>query len=236
MNPDPVATPADPDAAIRLSGVRAGYRGGPDILTDVSLYALPGQSLVIAGAPGAGKTTLLRLLHGSLAPRGGVGALLGLSLLGATEAQRSALRRRMGYVAQAPGLIDRASALANVVAAAILPGKNAPDAAAGSNARELLAYLGLSTREERPVAALSPSERRLVSIARAVLGRPAILLADDPVAGLATDLQGRVLRLIAQIARQGGAVVVTAQTPEPYAPLSAGIARLAGGRLVATAH
>ena len=234
MNPDPGARPPDSihsGAGIWLDKVSAGYRGGPDVLTDLSLTVAPGAALVVTGGPGAGKSALLNLIRGALAPRAGLATVLGVNLCEVTRGQREDLRRRIGYLAQDPILVAGDSVVSNVIgAASLFPGGAPVGASMLQNAHELLAFLGLPMLGARDAGAVSPAERRLAALARAVLHEPALLLLDEPMRGLGPEAADRVMRLIGQISRRGGTVVIASQTPELFSSLSPSVRRLTAMR------
>lgn len=219
-------------AAIRLSGVVAGYGREPPTLNDVTLSLLPGATAIVHGGAGAGKTTLLHVLRTAMTPRAGRVLLLGSDVRTLPARVRWALKRRIGFIAQSPRLFEDATAFDNVAAPLRLATASA-DPRVQADVGELLQYLGLFDAASHAPRTLSDSQRRLVAIARAVVGRPDILLADEPLAGLGADAMARVLRLFSELARQRAAVVVATQAPEMFAALAASRLYLERGRLAA---
>jgi cell division transport system ATP-binding protein len=220
--------------ALALNGVTAGWRGATDpVLIDVSMHLEAGGAAVVHGGPGAGKSTLLHVLRGAMAPRAGSALVLGSDVAALPARVRRALRRRIGYVAQAPLLADADTLFAAVAAPLRIAGP-ALGVRESADVADILGYLGLSPLVDEPVGALSHAQRRLAAVARAFVAQPDIVLADEPLAGLNTDAMSRVLRLLAEIARQGAAVVIATATPETFAALPAARLRLDRGRIAAT--
>lgn len=232
MSPSAEPVPAPVHDAIALEGVTAGYADEAPALVAVSVTLAPGATLVVHGGAGAGKTTLLHVMRTALAPVEGAVRLLGSDVARLPVRLRRALKQRIGYIAQTPRLLDDVPAFDNIALPLNLAG--APDdGAAADDVQELIVYLGLADTGDRPVGALSDAQRRLVAIARAVVGRPDILLADEPLAGLGPDAMARVLRLVSELARQRAAVVVATQNAETFAALAATRRYLERGRLAA---
>ena len=218
-------------AAIRLDAVVAGYGRAPPTLTEVTLSLSPGATAIVYGGAGAGKTTLLHVLRTALLQRSGRVLLLGSDARTLPPRVRWALKRRIGYVAQSPRLFEDMSAFENVAAPFRLMAPQS-DPRVGADVGELLQYLGIFQIADHAARTLSESQRRLVAIARAVVGRPDILLADEPLAGLGPDAMARVLRLFSELARQRATVAVATQTPETFAALAASRLYLERGRVV----
>jgi heme exporter protein A len=164
----------------------------------VSLQLRRGECLALFGPNGAGKTTLLRLLAGLLRPTSGTVRLLGVPLKGDTVEQRG----RVGLISHHSMLYDVLTVAENVEFAARLHGiPDAPYAAARAIAR-----LGLEGRELTPVRALSRGWQQRVSIARAIVHDPALVLLDEPYTGL--DVSGaRALTLLLRSLRDDGAAL-----------------------------
>jgi ABC-type multidrug transport system ATPase subunit len=219
--------------AVRLDSVVAGYGREPPTLVEATLSLAAGGSAVVHGGAGAGKTTLLHVLRTVLEPRAGTVRLLGSDPAALPNSVRWALKRRIGYIAQAPALFEDLSAFENIAYPLRLIAPMRGDPRVGADVSELMQYLGLFQIAPQPARLLSESQRRLVAIARAVVGRPDILLADEPLTGLGADAMARVLRLISELARQRAAVVVTTQSPETYGALAASRHYIERGRLVA---
>jgi ABC-type lipoprotein export system ATPase subunit len=174
-----------------FAGLDARFEGG-------RLYAITGPS-------GSGKTTLLHALAGLELPDAGEIVLAGASLGGLDRTGRAELRRRLvGFVGQQPGLVPFLSARENVELALAVRG------APAVGALETLEAVGLAERAEQRVSRLSAGERERVAIARAVVTRPALLLADEPTSRLDQATAVAMAALLARLARETGAAVLCA--------------------------
>jgi cell division transport system ATP-binding protein len=233
MPPLPVASDRPAPPAIQLEGAVAGYLRDAPALVDLNLTLPPGATVVVHGAAGSGKSTLLHLLRTALPHSQGTVRLLGSDPTALPPPILRKLKRRIGYIAQTPRLIGEATAFDNIALPLRLAGDGAVDPRADADVRELMTYLGLFESEPRPTEALSDTQRRLVAIARAVVGRPDIVLADEPLAGLGPEAVTRVLRLLSELARQRSAVVIATQSPDVFASLAATGCLLEDRRLAA---
>jgi ABC-type lipoprotein export system ATPase subunit len=170
---------------------------------DLTLHA--GALHAVTGPSGSGKTTLLHLLAGLEVPDGGSIEIDGTALGALDRAGRAALRRaKIAYVGQQAGLVPHLSALENVELALALRGLG------GGAALAALESVGLGERATQRVARLSQGERARVAIARAIVSKPAILLADEPTSRLDGQNAISVAILLARLARDTGAAVACA--------------------------
>ena len=168
------------DALLIARALCKTYRSGDgriEVLRDAAFEIAPGASVSIRGESGSGKSTLLNLLAGLDAPDAGE-----LSWRGEKTLIAARRARFLGMVFQAFYLVPELDALANVLLAARILGR--PDAAARARAAQLLARVGLAERAHHLPAQLSGGERQRVAVARALMNRPALLLADDPTGNL----------------------------------------------------
>jgi len=172
-----VAAAAAP-AVVELQQIGKRYDGGAPVLSDISLTLEPGGFYFLTGASGAGKTTLLKIIALAELPSSGQLSLFGSDTAGIDHAARAALRRRIGILYQDLRLLDELSARDNVALPLRVAGIS--DAETRDNVSELLDWAGLADRSEAPVARLAAGERRRVALARAIVGRPELLLADEP--------------------------------------------------------
>ena len=213
-------------AAIRLEGATAGYAEGPDILTGAAMDLKPGATAIVTGPSGAGKSTLLHMLRMALTAREGRVTLLGSDVARLSTKARAGLRRRIGYAAQDPVFLDGETLFDNV---ALPLNLDSASRQTGQDVMDLLAFLGLNKEAGRPAGALSSGQRKLAALARALVARPDIVLADDPLAGVGADAEGRVTRLLMELSRLGAAVVVAASAP--VEGLAGAVWRIREGRL-----
>ena len=174
-------------------------------LDDVSLDIQQGQFVVIRGPSGSGKTTLLLVLGGMLRPTRGQVIVDGRDIYAMSGRARAEFRARtIGFVFQMFHLVPYLSVLENVVLAAGAGGNGATRA----EARQLLKHLRLADREHHRPSELSAGERQRTAIARALLNRPKLLLADEPTGNLDPENAADVIEALAMFHHRGGTVVV----------------------------
>jgi cell division transport system ATP-binding protein len=222
-----------PQIALRLTGVCARYGGGAaaaDVLAEIDFAATYADVTTVTGGAAAGKSALLDILALRLVPHDGEFEVLGVNARKLSAGARARLKRKIGLVRQTPRLLDHLTAFENVAVPLRLLGRKPRDYA--DDVAELLGFVGLNEdRGAQPAILLSGSERRRVAIARAVVAQPALLLADEPTAGLAPDLAGKVLRLLLGMRRAGAAIVIATQDPALAEALGGEMWRFAGARL-----
>lgn len=180
--------------------------GGPiTILDDVSFRLDAGATLAIVGASGSGKSTLLGLVAGLDTPSAGSVKAFGVSLFDLDEDQRAAWRaRHVGFVFQTFQLLPQMNALENVM----LPLELAGEPAAASHARDMLQRVGLGDRLTHYPRTLSGGEQQRVALARAFIGRPRLLLADEPTGSLDATTGERIIELMFGLNRDAGATLI----------------------------
>lgn len=191
---------------LRLENVSFGYGGSADLLRDVSFSLTPGTLNFVTGSAGTGKSTLLRLCDGRERPSRGNVYLFGTGTRTAKAGEIAGLRRRLGLVFQNPRLLDHMTAFDNVALPLRLAGKRRADYL--KDVQELLAWAGLAERQPQPAGSLSASERQAVAIARALVGKPDLLLADEPFTNLVDDAGQRMIRILLNIHRFGTTVLI----------------------------
>jgi putative ABC transport system ATP-binding protein len=179
-------------------------------LREVSIDIPAGQSVSVMGPSGSGKSTLLHCLAGILMPDAGDVSLGDEPVSLSSDAARSRLRlERMGFVFQDGQLLPELPALENVALPLLLLGR--PRAEAFGRAADWLARLGLGGLERRRPGQLSGGQAHRVAIARAMVGSPAVVLADEPTGALDQATGAEVMRVLTATAKSAGAslVVVT---------------------------
>ncbi|WP_222181974.1 cell division ATP-binding protein FtsE [Geminicoccus harenae] len=214
---------------IELFGAAMKYGSGPDVLRDIDLTVQAGSFLVIVGASSAGKTTLLATIARAAAPPAGRLTLFGRDTARIDRAERARIRRRIGLVCQELRLLDHLSAAANLalpLRIAGLPAKQARPPVV-----ELMDWLGITGLAARRPGELSAAERQLLSLGRAVIGRPDLLLADEPTSLLDGPLAHRALHLLGELNRAGTTILLATHDPALPARVRGQAMHLADGRL-----
>ena len=225
MTQQPASTATRPGNALELRGVSRTY-GTTHALRAVDLDAAWGRVLVLFGHNGAGKSTLLRVAAALVKPTAGSVTTAGFD----ADKNAGRVRAATGYAGHGTLLYDDLTPEENLRFYARLYGVPQPDERAG----EVLRDVGAERWAHRRVRGLSNGMQKRVAIARALLHRPALLLLDEPHAGL--DVQGRdfVDTVVRAVAAGGGAVVLSAHDPALAFALDGDFAVLRGGRLAAT--
>lgn len=213
----------------RLSGVSFGYADSPSVLKGINLTLPSGSFHFLTGPSGAGKSTLLNLLTLATRPTTGQLELFGESAATPTRAAIPAFRRRMGVVFQDFRLLDHLSAFDNVALPLRLAGRKRDDYAA--DVEEMLDWVGLGDRLNDRPPTLSGGEQQRLAIARAVVTRPELILADEPTGSVDAAMGERLLMLFQSLNRLGTTVLI-ASHDEALARASGGVLlRLDDGRL-----
>ena len=191
---------------IRFDNVGLRYGSGPEILRDVNFHVLPGSFHFLTGPSGAGKSSLLRLLFMSLRPSRGLIFVFGENIADLPPPGRAALRRRIGIVFQDFRLLDHLTTWENVALPLRVMGKKESDYA--EDVTDLLRWVGLGERIHAYPEILSGGEKQRAAIARAVITRPELLLADEPTGNVDPAIGNRLLRLFVELNRLGTSVVL----------------------------
>ena len=192
---------------IELRDVTRRYGDGPPALRDVSLTINAGEAVAILGPSGSGKSTLLNLVAGLDRPTGGAVSVDGVRVDRLGEAASARYRRaKVGLVFQFFNLLDDLTVADNVMLPAQLAGM--PRGTARDRATQLLAALGIDRHAAAYPGRLSGGERQRVAVARALMNRPALLLADEPTGALDTTSGEDVKRLLRQLHADGQTIVM----------------------------
>ena len=214
-------------AVVRLDGIGKSYGGGAAVLSEISLTLEAGDFCFVTGASGAGKTTLLNIIALAEEPTSGRLTLFDTEIAAADRKTRAALRRRIGVVFEGLRLLDHLSAADNVGVPLRIAGML--DAEIREHVAEVADWLGIGERIALFPAALSPSERRRVALARAVVSRPDLLLADEPLSRVDDETAALLMRAFEQLNRVGTTVLIAApdsdlvrRSPHPRLHLEAG--------------
>ena len=191
---------------IRLQNVGLKYGRGQEILHDVSFHLRPGSFHFLTGPSGAGKSSLLRMLFMSQAPSCGTVTLFSQNVTRIDTSNRSRLRRRIGIVFQDFRLLDHMTTWQNVALPLRVVGKRESDYR--EDVTDLLQWVGLGERMDHYPSVLSGGEKQRAAIARAVIGKPELLLADEPTGNVDPGMARRLLRLFIELNRLGTSVVI----------------------------
>jgi cell division transport system ATP-binding protein len=198
--------PQTDHSLVRFENVGLRYGTGVELLSDVTFAILPRSFQFLTGPSGTGKTTLLRLITQTLQPSRGSIALFGEDVADLDKARLTSLRRRMGIVFQDFRLLDHMTAYENVALPLKVRGRD--EASYRSEVIELLKWVGLGDLMHSLPAVLSGGEKQRVSIARALVTQPDILLADEPTGNVDPSLARRLLRLFVELNRSGTAILI----------------------------
>lgn len=215
---------------LQLDAVGLRYGDGPEVLRDVSFRLAPGQFAFLTGASGAGKTSLLRLLFLALKPTRGRIDMFGEDVLSLRRKALPALRRRIGVVFQDFRLLDHLSTFDNVALPLRIQGQR-PEVY-GPDVESLLQWVGLGDKLHAMPSVLSGGEKQRAAIARAVISKPDILLADEPTGNVDKALAQRLLHLFAQLNKQGTTVLFATHDDSLLRQIKAPVFHLEEGRLL----
>ena len=200
---------------IKVSNIYKRF-GDLEVLHDVSLEVKEGEIVSIVGASGAGKSTLLQIIGTLLAPDAGSVEIASKNPLSLSERAMAQFRNRhIGFVFQFHHLLPEFTALENVMLPALIGGAKRRDAEV--RATELLTLMGLAERLMHKPNALSGGEQQRVSIARALINRPSVLLADEPTGNLDTHNRDEVQRLLYKLRDELGQTIIMVTHDEQLA-------------------
>jgi putative ABC transport system ATP-binding protein len=219
------------ETVVRLDGVRRDY-GGTAALDGVSLEIRRGEAVAVMGPSGCGKSTLLNMIAGLDRPSAGEVTVHGERLDLMNETRLALFRRHhLGMIFQFFNLLDDLSALDNVALAAQLTGSSA--ATARRRALELFGELGIAGRKDVYPAALSGGERQRVAVARALMNRPALLLADEPTGALDSRAGEQVMDLLIDLNQIGQTLLIVTHDERLAHRCASRLVELADGRIAA---
>ncbi len=219
---------------IRLESVGLHYgtasRPGPLVLEDISFSLPAGGFRWLQGPSGAGKSSLMRLLHLELRPSGGQLVVLDNDINVLSRHDLPALRRRIGMVFQDFRLLQHLNAFDNIALPLRLA--KAPEKLIAEDVGEMLRWVELTKKASHFPPELSGGEQQRIAIARAVVGRPRLLLADEPTGNLDDTQALRQMRLLGELNRLGTTVVVATHNDSLVERFPNPSLRLEDGRLV----
>ena len=191
---------------VRFENVGLRYGIGPEVLRDLSFHIEPNSFQFLTGPSGAGKTSLLRLLFLSLKPTRGLITVFGNDVVTLSKDALAVLRRRIGIVFQDFRLLDHMTTYENVALPFRVLGKD--ESSYRAEVIELLRWVGLGDRMGALPPVLSGGEKQRAAIARAVIARPQLLLADEPTGNVDPGLAQRLLRLFVELNKSGTTILI----------------------------
>ncbi|KRB42781.1 MAG: cell division ATP-binding protein FtsE [Pseudomonadota bacterium] len=233
-NPNATGAPDADHAVVRFDDVSMRYGRAPETLKDLTFSLAPGSFHFVTGASGAGKTSLLKLLFLAEKPSKGLMHLFGQDVSTVAREDQPFLRRRIGVVYQEFKLLEHMSVFDNTALPLRIEGRKA-DSYRGDVA-ELLAWVGLKHRMHAMPATLAGGEKQRLAIARAVVNRPEILLADEPTGNVDPEMGLRILKLFVELNRLGTTVLFATHDEDLVARSGMPVLHLDNGRLTAHGH
>jgi cell division transport system ATP-binding protein len=230
-NPDAdTATPAD-QAVVRFDDVSMRYGRGPEILRDLTFSLTPGSFHFVTGPSGAGKSSLLKLIYLAARPSKGLVHLFGQDISRVDAKDQPFLRRRIGVVFQEFRLLEHLTAFDNAALPLRIAGGKADDYR--TDVAELLTWVGLKNRMHAMPATLAGGEKQRLAIARAVVGRPDVLLADEPTGNVDHEMALRIFRLFVELNRLGTTILIATHDQDLVARSGRPVLHLEDGALTA---
>jgi cell division transport system ATP-binding protein len=216
-------------AVVAFDDVSMRYGRSPETLKDLTFSLAPGSFHFVTGASGAGKSSLLKLIYLANRPSKGLLHLFGQDVSTVPPADQPFLRRRIGVVFQELRLLDHLSAFDNAALPLRIAGRK-PESYR-QDVGELLTWVGLRSRMHAMPATLAGGEKQRLAIARAVVGRPDILLADEPTGNVDHEMGLRILRLFVELNRLGTTILIATHDQDLVARSGRPVLHLADGRL-----
>ena len=214
---------------VRFENVGMRYGRAPEVLKDIGFTLTAGSFHFLTGPSGAGKSTLLKLIYLANRPSRGNVALFGENVDRLRRKDLPDLRRRIGVVFQEYRLLDHLSAFDNAALPLRLSGRKA--ASYREDVAELLTWVGLGQRMHALPRTLSGGEQQRLAIARAVVNRPELILADEPTGNVDHEMSLRIIRLFVELNRLGATVVIASHDEELVARSRMPVLYLDRGRL-----
>ena len=215
---------------IRFTNVSKRYPGGYEALSDVSFHLAPGEMAFLTGHSGAGKSTLLKLMALIERPSGGQVVVNGQNLAKVSRRKIPFHRREMGIIFQDHRLLFDRTVFDNVALPLVIAGYSRDEI--GRRVRAALDKVGLLRKEKVYPITLSGGEQQRVGIARAVINKPALLLADEPTGNLDPELSRDIMGIFEEFNRVGVTVLIASHDLALIHKMKHRTLRLDHGRLL----
>jgi cell division transport system ATP-binding protein len=216
---------------VRLDSVGLRYGDGPEILRDVSFRLQPGAFCFLTGPSGAGKTSLLRMMFLALKPTRGLINIFDRDVSQLEKRELPLMRRRIGVVFQEFRLLDHLTTFDNVALPLRVSGQKIDDYR--QDVMDLLDWVGLSEQAHAYPPVLSGGEKQRAAIARAVISKPELLLADEPTGSVDPVLGNRLMHLFKELNRLGTTIFMATHDLKLVQNTRAHVLHLERGRLKA---
>ena len=215
---------------IELKNIRKSF-GTLEVLKGIDLTIGKGEVVSIVGPSGAGKTTLLQIMGTLDKADSGQVLINGTEVSTLKEKEQAAFRnRQIGFVFQFHQLLPEFTALENVMLPALIAGESSAEAT--RKAKEMLEYMGLAGRATHKPAELSGGEKQRVAVARALINRPAVILADEPSGSLDTQNKQELHQLFFELRDKLGQTFVIVTHDEELAKLTDRTIHMKDGRII----
>ena len=221
--------PEEAAPIVRFEGVGMRYGRAPEVLRDISFELQPGSFHFLTGPSGAGKSSLLKLMYLAHRPSRGLITLFGRDVGSLPRSDLPYLRRRIGVVFQDYHLLDHVSVFDNAALPLRIAG--AKPRQYNADVAELLTWVGLGRRFNAMPATLAGGEKQRLAIARAVVGRPELILADEPTGNIDPEMSLRILRLFVELNKLGTTVLIASHDQDLVARSGMPVMHLDQGRL-----
>lgn len=219
---------------IEMQDAAYGY-GATPILSDMTLRLAPGSFHFLTGPSGSGKTTFLKLCYAELLASGGAVTLFDEDAATLDRDEIAAMRQRIGVVHQDCEFLDHLPVSENIALPLTVAGR--ASRSNDADLRELISWVGLSTRANARPPELSGGERQRAALARAIIMDPDVILADEPTGNVDWEMSLRLLHLLCELNRMGKTIVIAthdlALIRAAKAQVQARVLRIADGRLSA---
>lgn len=224
------AVPTRESATVRFDSVGMRYGRGPEVLSDLTFELPSGSFHFLTGPSGAGKSSLLRLIYLDERPSRGLISLFGRDSALLPRDGLPELRRRIGVVFQDFRLLNHLTVFDNVALPLRVAGQT--HASYADDVKDLLAWVGLGDRVDALPPTLSGGEKQRAAIARAVISKPELLIADEPTGNVDPAMARRLLKLLWELHKLGTTVLIATHDLALVRSLDVPVLELSEGRLV----